>query len=338
MCPVVVSVFMLCIGITSINCADDCPANTLEVFTDNTCITMHLIPAFTNMYGSNVTYRCNSRLEQLPTANIDYCPVELCESPGDWTVGYLSCAQNECYNISSSNLYSGRRNCGLSGTECQAWNVQIPHTHGHVDADFNEGDINLVKNYCRDPLGSKGQPWCFTTDINIQWEYCEIQQCIDLPITYGGCTEPTTTESPFVCPAPPDIPNTIKVVEGTQTGDSAVYNCVPGFVYTSGEFTHTCTGGGLWEGDSPVCTEIVSGQIAEFKYKTIQQEMHDYAQIKYIQNTRSNVLCASTCSKQPLCNMYMFSRSNHVCSIYTFNMNGSNIMCTGNAVCYLRSL
>lgn len=84
--------------------------------------------------------------------------------------------------------------------------------------------------------------------------------------------------------------------------------------------------------------EIVSGQIAEFKYKTIQQEMHDYAQIKYIQNTRSNLLCASTCSKQPLCNMYMFDRSNHMCSIYTFNMTGSNIMCTGNAVCYLRSL
>ena len=54
---------------------------------------MHLIPPFTNMYGSNITYRCNSRLEQLPTATIDYCPVELCESPGDWTAGYLSCAR-----------------------------------------------------------------------------------------------------------------------------------------------------------------------------------------------------------------------------------------------------
>jgi hypothetical protein len=40
------------------------------------------------------------------------------------------------------------------------------------------GNINLVKNYCRDPQGLKGQPWCFTTDLNIEWEYCEIQQCI----------------------------------------------------------------------------------------------------------------------------------------------------------------
>ena len=96
----------------------------------------------------------------------------------DLTCFILFFLENECYDIGSSNLYSGRRNCGLSGTECQAWNVQIPHTHEHFDEDFNEGDINLVKNYCRDPQGLKGQPWCFTTDLIIEWEYCEIQQCI----------------------------------------------------------------------------------------------------------------------------------------------------------------
>ena len=50
------------------------------------------------------------------------------------------------------------------------------------------------------------------------------------------------------------------MVEGTHTGNSTVYNCVPGFVYTFGDFTHTCTSGGLWEGDSPVC----SGNICIF--------------------------------------------------------------------------
>lgn len=84
--------------------------------------------------------------------------------------------------------------------------------------------------------------------------------------------------------------------------------------------------------------EIVNGQIAEFSNKNIQEEMHGYVQIKYIQNTRSNLLCASKCSKLPLCNMYMFNRSNHACSIYTFNLTGSSSMCTGNVACYLRSL
>lgn len=35
---------------------------------------------------------------------------------------------------------------------------------------------NLKMNYCRNPDGEP-RPWCFTTDPNKRWEYCDIPRC-----------------------------------------------------------------------------------------------------------------------------------------------------------------
>lgn len=37
-------------------------------------------------------------------------------------------------------------------------------------------DKGLKDNYCRNPDGRQ-RPWCFTTDPNTPWEYCNIKQC-----------------------------------------------------------------------------------------------------------------------------------------------------------------
>lgn len=37
-------------------------------------------------------------------------------------------------------------------------------------------DKGLDDNYCRNPDG-RHRPWCFTTDLNTPWEYCNIKVC-----------------------------------------------------------------------------------------------------------------------------------------------------------------
>lgn len=36
--------------------------------------------------------------------------------------------------------------------------------------------MNLKMNYCRNPDGEL-RPWCFTTDPNKRWEFCDIPRC-----------------------------------------------------------------------------------------------------------------------------------------------------------------
>ena len=51
---------------------------------------------------------------------------------------------------------------------------------------MNTITILLLRNYCRNPIDDEGSPiqsggpWCFTTDTNVEWEYCNVPMC-------GGC-------------------------------------------------------------------------------------------------------------------------------------------------------
>ena len=40
-----------------------------------------------------------------------------------------------------------------------------------------EGNFEDAKDYCRNPGGSPGGPWCYTTDPATRWEYCDIPLC-----------------------------------------------------------------------------------------------------------------------------------------------------------------
>ncbi|CAG2233824.1 HGF [Mytilus edulis] len=475
------------------------------VFVDDTCLTMHMITPYTNTYGSNVTYRCSSRLYSLQTAEFDFCPVELCtpNNAGNWTDAYLSCAQDECYTSGSSHLYAGKRNCGLSGTTCQAWNQQTPHAHTYISgAHFPDASIDDAKNYCRDPAGSVGEPWCYTTNSSVLREICEIPECSEVPIDYGECADcgpadlqvpfdhpcteidpittppttygtvvnykctnllymvspingfcpvevcqangvwtngsrscgdkecydsangqsmwyeasrsaplmehhvcdgilsimdQTTVEAPTqasscpipklitystnsytgllpgdtvtyvcdqgyvvtsgdlvrtcdfsgvwngalpvcttpLCPSPSIIANTVTEVQGSSPGDKAVYSCIPGFVAVSGDLEHVCTTSLSWEGINPVCIQIVGGQHTDRGYKKTIQDLSNYSQLQQPQ-ARSNLNCAEKCNKDSLCNSYTFDNSVKACRLYKFDMTGSNLVCTGSDICYIR--
>jgi len=64
--------------------------------------------------------------------------------------------------------YIGETSQTVSGLTCQAWNVQRPHKH-----EFGRlGD----HNYCRNPDGESGV-WCYTTNPDKRWEYCDVREC-----------------------------------------------------------------------------------------------------------------------------------------------------------------
>ncbi|XP_028399284.1 coadhesin-like [Dendronephthya gigantea] len=47
-------------------------------------------------------------------------------------------------------------------------------------------ELYNAKNYCRNPKNSGQRPWCFTTDRNKRWEYCDIPKCTPVEGNYGN--------------------------------------------------------------------------------------------------------------------------------------------------------
>ena len=79
-----------------------------------------------------------------------------------------------CLYLDGSD-YHGNISVTASGIPCQSWTEQCPHRHT-MNKTYPE--LNVAKNYCRNPRGSGQRPWCFTTDRSKRWEYCDIPKCI----------------------------------------------------------------------------------------------------------------------------------------------------------------
>ncbi|XP_004449855.1 plasminogen isoform X2 [Dasypus novemcinctus] len=102
-----------------------------------------------------------------PEVRFDYCSIPQCE--------------DECMHCSGEN-YEGKISKTMSGRDCQAWGSQSPHSHGYLPSKFP--NKNLKMNYCRNPDGEP-RPWCFTTDPNKRWEFCDIPRCTTPPPSSG---------------------------------------------------------------------------------------------------------------------------------------------------------
>uniref|UniRef100_A0A8D0XBY2 Plasminogen n=1 Tax=Sus scrofa TaxID=9823 RepID=A0A8D0XBY2_PIG len=102
-----------------------------------------------------------------PETRFDYCDIPECE--------------DECMHCSGEH-YEGKISKTMSGIECQSWGSQSPHAHGYLPSKFP--NKNLKMNYCRNPDGEP-RPWCFTTDPNKRWEFCDIPRCTTPPPTSG---------------------------------------------------------------------------------------------------------------------------------------------------------
>ena len=74
--------------------------------------------------------------------------------------------------------YAGTLSLTLSGTTCQRWDSQTPHSHSYTYAHrFPENSVSDASNYCRNPSNDPRGPWCLTLDPNVHKEYCRVLFC-----------------------------------------------------------------------------------------------------------------------------------------------------------------
>eukprot|EP00035_Acanthoeca_spectabilis_P039104 m.59035 g.59035 ORF g.59035 m.59035 type:complete len:527 (+) comp9439_c0_seq1:618-2198(+) len=79
---------------------------------------------------------------------------------------------NEAPDCGTGAAYRGTHATTISGKTCQQWTAQTPHSHSRTPANYPSGGLG-DHNYCRNPDGEP-QAWCYTTDPNSRWEYCDV--------------------------------------------------------------------------------------------------------------------------------------------------------------------
>ncbi|XP_045168669.2 plasminogen-like [Mercenaria mercenaria] len=85
--------------------------------------------------------------------------------------------QRKCFDVGFAHIYKGYQTKTINGKICQRWDSQTPHKPSNLRADnFPDNTIQEAKNYCRDPH-KEGRPWCYTTDPNDRWDYCDVPEC-----------------------------------------------------------------------------------------------------------------------------------------------------------------
>ena len=78
---------------------------------------------------------------------------------------------NEDLRGAKDRGYRGCQTQSRSGRTCQKWTEQVPHEHTATPDGFlgmGLGD----HNFCRNPDGEH-TIWCYTTDPNTRWEFCD---------------------------------------------------------------------------------------------------------------------------------------------------------------------
>ena len=77
----------------------------------------------------------------------------------------------DCLNPNST--YIGNIATTTTGKTCQGWKDQIPHPHSLAQ----HPSVLDADNKCRNPDNNVGGPWCYTTDPDTRWEFCDIPLC-----------------------------------------------------------------------------------------------------------------------------------------------------------------
>ncbi|XP_059211902.1 plasminogen isoform X2 [Centropristis striata] len=105
----------------------------------------------------------------------------------------------ECVNGNGKD-YRGTKSKSKTGKVCQRWAAKYPHRPNFVPEDHPRED--LESNFCRNPDGDSGGPWCYTTDANTRWEHCNVPSCTEECIHCSGENyrgKISTTENGFTC-------------------------------------------------------------------------------------------------------------------------------------------
>jgi len=84
--------------------------------------------------------------------------------------------------------YRGPVSHTKSGLTCQSWSSQTPHPHPNGPQEFPLAGL-ADNNHCRNPDEDSGGAWCYTTDPDVRYQYCDVPDCADetdAPAPDGG--------------------------------------------------------------------------------------------------------------------------------------------------------
>ncbi|XP_062858491.1 plasminogen [Trichomycterus rosablanca] len=107
-----------------------------------------------------------------PNKRWDFCGIPRCTSAPPAIVTQMTCSTGD------GNSYRGNIGVTMSGKTCQSWSSQVPHKHNRTPDNYP--CKGLDENYCRNPDNERN-PWCYTSDPNTRWEYCNVPTCGDEP-------------------------------------------------------------------------------------------------------------------------------------------------------------
>jgi len=65
----------------------------------------------------------------------------------------------------------------VNGYTCRPWSDGSPYSVAMVDSNYPDGSVAAASNYCRNPDGAEGGPWCHTTDPDKRWDHCPVPLC-----------------------------------------------------------------------------------------------------------------------------------------------------------------
>ncbi|RMC12960.1 hypothetical protein DUI87_10487 [Hirundo rustica rustica] len=71
--------------------------------------------------------------------------------------------------------YRGTEAKTQKGVRCQKWADNAPHKPNYTPEKYP--NAGLEENYCRNPDKDENGPWCYTTDPDTRFDYCNIPEC-----------------------------------------------------------------------------------------------------------------------------------------------------------------
>ncbi|KAM4787455.1 plasminogen-like isoform 3-T3 [Cyanocitta cristata] len=71
--------------------------------------------------------------------------------------------------------YRGTKAKTQKGVKCQNWADNDPHKPNYTPEKYP--NAGLEENYCRNPDEDEKGPWCYTTDPDTRFDYCNIPEC-----------------------------------------------------------------------------------------------------------------------------------------------------------------
>jgi len=84
----------------------------------------------------------------------------------------------DCRFTDLGKEYIGQYRMTISGIACQRWDSQKPHSHNdNIASMFPDATLADASNYCRNPDSKDGGLWCYTSDPDKQWEFCNVPKC-----------------------------------------------------------------------------------------------------------------------------------------------------------------